>query len=131
MGLPIEGGGFTLPGQAVAVFLEAPWDQVNRPHRVLIELVDDEGRVAELSGPEGLQPARFEQEIIIPPVPGAPNGTPGMANLLIDLPMGTLRIPSPRRRYSWRVTIGDQVGGAGFWVQAPPAGPTVGGQPNA
>ncbi len=130
MALPLEDGGYTLPGQALAVFVEAPWDQLNRPHRLVFELVDDEGRIAEIGGPDGLKPARIEQEISIAPVAGAPNGIPGMASFLLDFPLGTFRIASPRRRYSWRVTIGEHVGGTGFWVQAPPARPTVGGQPN-
>jgi len=130
--LPVDEGGYTLPGQALAVFLEAPWDQLNRPHRVTIELLDDEGQLAELSTPtaDGFQPARIEQEITIPPVAGAPNGIPGLASLLLDLPLGTLRIRSPRRRYTWRVTLGGDVGETGFWVQALPTGPTVGGRPN-
>ena len=131
MALSLTDGGYTLPGQALAVFVEAPWDQLNRPHLLVFELVDDEGNLAELAGPEGANPARIEQEISISPVAGAPNGIPGLATFLLDFPLGSLRISSARKRYSWRVTIGEHIGGTGFWVQAPPAQPTVGGRPNS
>jgi hypothetical protein len=96
---------------------------------MVIELIDDEGNVAELDDPAGPKPARIEQEITIAPVPGAPNGIPGQGAFLIDLPIGTIRILAPRRRYSWRVQVGGDVGGTGFWVNAHPAGPIVGRPP--
>lgn len=41
--LPLPDGAFTLPHQAVAVFVQASWNDLNRPHPVVIELLDDEG----------------------------------------------------------------------------------------
>lgn len=125
--LAVSDGGYTLPGQALAVFIEAPWDQLNRPHRVVIELVDDDhGRTAEFANPEGAQPARVEQEITVPSVPGAPNGTPGLTSILLDIPGGTIRITEARRRYVWRINIGEEVGEVGFWVGLPPQAPIIG-----
>jgi hypothetical protein len=69
--------------------------------------------------------------VILQPVPGAPNGTPGYASMLIDMTTGSLRIPAPRHRYIWRAVIEDDPdGGAdeiGFWVNAPAQQPTIGG----
>jgi len=129
--IPLPDGGYTLPGQALAVFVEATWDQLNRPHPMVIELTDDdESQIAQIMGPEvSPQPARIEQELIVSPVPGAPNGVPGHAAALFDLPAGTLRIPATRRRYSWRVSVAGEIGGVGFWVQPPPAVAIIGQPP--
>lgn len=131
--VPSPEGGYTLPGQAIAVFIEASWDQLNRPHQMLLELVDDEGHHARLrTGPGTLQPARIEHEITVPPVPGAPNGTPGMATFMIEIGREALRIPASRRRYVWRAGIGGAIGEVGFWVHAAqPTAPLVGRPPGA
>lgn len=126
---PSPDGGYILPSQAVAIFVEAPWDQLNRPHQMLIELLDDEGHHAQLAiDADQAQDARIEHEITLPPVGGAPNGTPGTGTFMIDLGPGAIRIPAPRRRYLWRVTIGDSVGEVGFWVHAQPPAPIIGGR---
>ncbi len=123
-----EGAGYALPPQAVAIFLEGSWDQLNRPMPMTIELVDDEGNPAFLAvGPGQVRPAHIVQEMTIPSVAGAPNGTPGTATFMMELGPGALRISAPRRRYMWRVSIADAVAEAGFWVHAPqPPAPVVG-----
>lgn len=128
---PTRDGAYTLQAQAVAIFVQASWDQLNRPHRMLLELFDDERHHAQLSLATGdTQPARIEQEIGISPVPGAPNGTPGLGTFVVEIAAGTLHIPVPRRRYIWRATIGESVGEAGFWVNAPqPPSPIIGAPP--
>lgn len=125
-----HGTGYTLPPQAVAIFLEGSWDQLNRPLTMVLELVDDEGQHAQLAvAPGQTQHARIEHEMTIPSVPGAPNGTPGTATFMMELGPTVLRIPVPRRRYIWRVSIDGAVGEAGFWVQAPQPTPPVIGRP--
>jgi len=42
--IPLPEGGYTLPAQALAVFVEGTWAELNRPHRMVIELVDDGDR---------------------------------------------------------------------------------------
>lgn len=128
-GLPLPEGGFILPGQALAVFVEAPWDELNRPHSVSIELVDTDGKLAQLNDSSGIRSAQIKVELVVPSVPMAPNGTPGMANLLIDLPAGVLRVPTARQRYVWRVTVGEEKEEIGFWVNAPMTPPIVGTAP--
>lgn len=125
--IPVPDEGYTLPSQSLVVFVEAPWDKLNRPLRMVIELVDDEGVPAELAvQPEGRKPARIEQELNIASVPGAPNGTPGLAHVTVDLPAGTLRIREARHRYTWTIAIGDGQGDTGFWVNAPQTEPKIG-----
>lgn len=129
--VPLPDGGYTLPGQALAVFVEGTWAELNRPHRMVIELVDDEAQPARTETPTGLRPLRIEQEITIPSVPTAPNGTPGLATALVDLPHGSIRIDAARRRFIWRVTVGDVTEEVGFWVNAPMVAPRIGGDPGA
>lgn len=127
----LPGGGWTLPSQALAVLLEASWDQLNKPCMLKLELVDDEGKLVQLATPDGAgQDVRINYPVIVQPVPGAPNGTPGHASVLIDLAAGTLRIPAPRHRYIWRAVVEDDDQAKdeiGFWVNAPAQQPVIGG----
>ena len=127
--LPLPDWGWTVPDQALTVFVEAPWDQLNRLHTLVIELVDDEGHPANfMPGPDADGPVlRIENQVVVAPVPGAPNGTPGLTTVFLDLPAGTLWIRAPRRRYIWRISIEDVSEEIGFWVQAPLQQPVIGG----
>lgn len=122
--------GFSLPGQALAVFLQADWDELNKPQRMVLELVDDEGRPATLNGSEG-EPVRIDQEIVVGPVPNAPSGSPGMTQVMIDLPAGAIRTASGRGWMSWRVTVADTTESVGFWVDAPVPPPVFGSGPTS
>jgi len=95
-----------IPDQALSIFIESPWDQLNRLHSLVVELVDDEGQPTHfMPGPDGGAPVvRIESQVIVAPVPGAPNGTPGLTTVFVDLPAGSLWIPAPRRRYVWRIS---------------------------
>jgi hypothetical protein len=126
---PLPAGGWTIPDQALTVFIEAPWDQLNRLHDLVVRLVDDEGQPAYfMPGPnDGGPEVRIEHQVVVGPVPGAPNGTPGLATLFIDLPLGSLWIPAPRKRYIWQVSTGNVSEEIGFWVQTPPQQPVIGG----
>lgn len=124
--VPLADGGYTIPGQALAIFVEGTWAELNRPHHMLVELLDDEGQPAHFLTPTNPQPVRVEQEITIPSVPNAPNGTPGLTTVLLDLPQGTIRIGAARRRYLWRVTVRDVTEEVGFWVNAPMVAPRIG-----
>jgi hypothetical protein len=61
-GIPLPGGGWTLPHQALTVFLEAAWEQLNQLHDLLIELISDDGHLARVSNDHVL-PAVFLQVI--------------------------------------------------------------------
>jgi len=125
--VPLPDGGYTLLGQALAVFVEGTWAELNRPHRMVVELVDDESQPARTQTPAGLTPLRIEQEITIPSVPTAPNGTPGLMAVMVELPPGTIRIDAARRRFIWHIAVGDATEEIGFWVNAPTVAPRIGG----
>jgi hypothetical protein len=129
--IPLPDGGWTLPTQALSVFIEAPWDQLNRLHKFEARLVDDEEHPAHfVPGPErGAPEARIQQQVVVPPVPGAPNGTPGLTCVFLDVPLGSLWLPAPRHRYIWKITVGGAEEEIGFWAQAPPQAPIIGGGP--
>lgn len=40
--LPSPGTGWTLPAQALVVFVEAEWPELNRPQDVMMELLDED-----------------------------------------------------------------------------------------
>jgi hypothetical protein len=128
-GVPLPSGGWTLPQQALTIFLDAPWEQLNQLHDLIIELVSDDGVPAYFGpGPSaGGSAARLHHRVVIAPVAGAPMGTPGFASVFMDIPAGTLWIPSPGRRYAWRITSGGVTEEIGFWVQNPPQLPVIGG----
>lgn len=73
-GIPLPGGGWTLPHQALTVFLEAAWEQLNQLHDLLIELISDDGHLAHfVPGPSaGASFVRIPHQVVIPPVAGAP-----------------------------------------------------------
>jgi hypothetical protein len=122
-------GGWTVPQQALTVFVEAPWDQLNTPHTLVIDLIDSDGVPVHFApGPDhGGLPVRIEQQLTVPPVPDAPSGTPGATTVFVDLPPGTLWL-TPRRRYIWRIAAESVTTQIGFWVQAPsPSPPTDSG----
>ena len=126
--VPLPIGGWTLPQQALAIFVEALSDELNKLHALVIKLADEEGRPAYfMPGPDGGGPeVNIHNQVVVPPVPGAPDGAPGQATVFMDLPMGTLWIPAPKHRYVWSIQAGDVTEEIGFWVQLPAQVPVVG-----
>lgn len=114
------------PPHAVAVFMEAELSECNRPLVVQLELVDEDGRVVDLPGPAGPQPMRMAQNVTIAAPPGQPTGTPGKANLLLEIQPG---LPLGQGTYKWRVKVGgkdDDDWSVTFFVAAPQQPPTFG-----
>ncbi|HET9058429.1 MAG TPA: hypothetical protein VFN61_00800 [Acidimicrobiales bacterium] len=110
----------------VVVFIEAELAMCNRPLGLEIELISEDGRQVEVSGPSGAQAVRLEQQIIVPSPPGVPTGFPGHASAMMDLPVG---LPLAPGIYSWRVRVNgreEQDWSAHFYVAAPPQPPTFG-----
>jgi hypothetical protein len=112
---------------AIAVNIEVPWDQCNRELDFAIELVDEDSQPFQVPVGEEMQPLRLAQKLVVPTIPGAPNGTPGSHNVLLQLKGG---LPlTPGRSYKWRAVVDgkeDEAGEARFYVLRQPSTPTFG-----
>src|SRR3954462_9097331 len=72
------GAGWSVTGPAVAagavvVFLWIPWDETNAAHEVVLSLVDADGHVVGVPGPDGVVPLRTPNPVEV----GRPAGPPG------------------------------------------------------
>lgn len=115
------------PDSAIAVFLEVPWDRCNRELVVVLALINEDGTPVELPMPDGTQPIRFHHNIVVPSVPGAPNGSPGQATILVAI-QGGLPL-APGHWYRWQVEVGGQTDPqwhASFFVQRQASAPSFG-----
>lgn len=124
--IPSPGTGWTLPAQALVVFVEAEWPELNRPQDVVIGLLDEDAEHVSLRNEGQTTPARITTSVTVPSTAGAPNGTPGRAHLLVDLGGGSLQIKRAPARLIWKVAVGTEAAEIGFWVNAPPSQPKIG-----
>jgi hypothetical protein len=101
--LYILGGGWSvtgpeIPPSALALKIDVPWDQANRRHTWMLNLVSEDGVPVEIEG----QPLRIEGEFEVGRPPGAAPGS------YIDVPLavnfGSLPL-APGRRYVWQFGI--------------------------
>lgn len=127
--LYILGGGWSVVGpaampMAIAIKLEIPWDQANRPCSWRLSLVDADGHAVFLPTPDGSQQVMLEGQFEVGRPAGLPPGTP------LDLPMVINIAPLPLRpgtRFEWLLDIdGNHLEDwrAGFSTRAAP--PTEG-----
>jgi hypothetical protein len=113
-----------MPEQALVVFLELEFDELNQEHHILFELDDEDGNPAYLTpGPNaGGSPARFEQDIDVAPLPvELASGMAPSAAFALSLGQYALWVPHAGRRYVWSVRIGQSQDQLGFWVTQPSA----------
>ena len=110
--LYILGGGWSVTGpkptaSAIALKLEVPWDEANRPHALLLELLNADGRaVMVASPPDGEpRPVQIRGEVEVGRPPGLTPGTALDAVLAINL---TSAPALPAGRYVWRLSINGQ-----------------------
>ncbi len=129
----VPGGMMTIPHTVVVLF-EVDFDRCNRPIELVLELVNEDGQPVLVPGPipTEAQPMRFTQQVVIQSPGGAPIGTPGQGNALIEIFPG---LPLPPGGYRWQARLDGEDGGgnwyAGFRVELPPQMPAVtfGAQP--
>ena len=101
--LYILGGGWTLIGpdpnpMAVAMLIDVPWDQTNRPHTWKLSLQDEDGQPVKLPTPIGDQVVELTAEFEVGRPPGVKPGTPLPVPLAVNI--GPLPLP-PGRGYVW------------------------------
>ncbi len=92
--------GLITPAHAVAVFYEVEFNRCNRSLPLIVELLNEDGQPVAIPG--GPPSMRIEQQIVVFPPPGAPNGTPGRGNLMLEIVPG---LPLSPGRYAWNVTL--------------------------
>lgn len=94
------------PPIALVMLIDCPWDETNQKHKMLIELVDADGRTVSFqNGPLGdPQPAvHLEAEFESGRPPGFPPGTPIRQQMVVNMPGG---MPLPvDQKYEFRLTI--------------------------
>jgi hypothetical protein len=101
--LYILGGGWSITGPdptvgALAVKIEIPWTEANRPHDLRLVLVDEDERQVRA----GDQAIEIAGRLEVGRPPGLPPGTPLDAVFAINHPPFPLE---PGRRYVWRLYI--------------------------
>jgi len=125
-GAPPGVGSLVTGPQVVVVFIEAELAMCNRNLTLQIELLTEDGHVADISSPGGSQPVRLEQQIMVPSPAGVPTGFPGRATTMMELPTG---LPLAPGIYRWQVRLNgreEEEWSARFYVAAPPQPATFG-----
>ena len=82
---------------ALAIKIDIPWDEANRLHQLVIELLDADGRAVEAGG----KPVEVRGQFEAGRPAGIPPGTPLDAVLAVNIPP----IPLAPGRYVWRLSI--------------------------
>jgi hypothetical protein len=106
--LYIMGGGWSITGpdplpSALAIKIEVPWDETNRPHTLRLGLIDDDGQPVVIAG--GEKPFEITGRFELGRPSGLPPGTPMDTVLAVSLaPMPLER----GKRYIWRLWIDDE-----------------------
>ena len=105
--LYLMGGGWNVIGpgpatMALAGVLELECDEANRPQRLQIELLSEDGRPVMIPTATGDRAVQIEADVEVGRPPGTRPGTP--FNLPIAINLGPLPIP-PGGRYVWRFSI--------------------------
>lgn len=94
-------GGYALPG-ALAGVLELDWDEANRPKRLLIELLTEDGQPVNVPTPTGDRPLRIEANVEVGRPPGTRAGT--QFNIPIAINLGPIPMPQVGQ-YVWRFSF--------------------------
>ena len=113
--LYIMGGGWTMcpPGlrsMVLAIRIMVPWSETNERHKMVLTLLDDSGRPAELAEPGQL--TRQEDVFEVGRPPGLPSGT----EIEYTAVLGFSGLPlAPKSSYRWQLEInGEPIAGTSF-----------------
>jgi hypothetical protein len=105
--LYILGGGWSVAGpdptpMAIALKIEVPWDEANRLHEFILELLNADDQPVRVPTPDGDRPIELRGNFEVGRPAGLVVGTPLDTTLAINI--GPLPIP-PGGRYVWRLSI--------------------------
>ena len=106
----ILGGGWNVvgpnsPPTALALLVEVPWTEANRPHDLRVTLQDPDGNPA-LVGPES-EAIELTGQLEVGRPPGSVAGNPFNVPMVINIPSLPLE---PSSRYIWVVEIDGEEG---------------------
>jgi hypothetical protein len=121
--LYVLGGGLNVISasqpSALAFMIAVPWNQSNKKHTLVVELVDSNGKPFPAPSPTGEKPLRINAEFEA----GRPAGTSPGSELPFALAIALLAIQFKVGRYEWRFTINGVASDdwkLPFEVKAPP-----------
>jgi len=105
--LYLLGGGWSVTGpdpspSALAISLKVPWDEANRRHDMVVELLDSDGHPVVVGGGGEDRPVAIESQFEVGRPPGLRPGTP--IDLAVAINLGPVALP-PGGRYEWRLSI--------------------------
>jgi hypothetical protein len=110
--LYILGGGWNITGpmpvpSAIALYIEVPWDQTNRRHRMKLQLLTADGQPvqAQQVAEQPPQPLEVGGDFEVGRPAGVVPGSPLGVSLAISI--GAIPLP-PNSRFVWRLTIDDE-----------------------
>src|SRR5262249_45216946 len=99
---------------AVAVLIKVPWDRANEKLQLALDLVDADGSPVRLDTQTGALAVHAEGIIEVGRPPGVDPGSPLDAAFALNVP----RLPLPRGRYTWRLTLAEHAQSVSFAVRA-------------
>jgi len=98
---PLGPDGLVAP-QALAILIQVPWDQANRPHHLRLRLLTADGHPFRVSdGPSVQIDTDFET--------GRPPGTHPGVTLPVPLALNISPMPLPPGRYAWELTVDEEL----------------------
>jgi hypothetical protein len=121
-------GSFILPEQAVVVFVEAEFSEINRVYSTDLWLVDRDNNPQQFNTPNGPIDAEVHRQVLIPQVMGASIGVDSsLATVFYDFPMGNIRVKEVPGWYRWMFKLDNgETGETGFMVNPAPVQPSFG-----
>lgn len=90
------------PPFALVIFLDIDWDETNKQHKLLCQLLTTDGEPVVVMGAQGPQRISFEAAAEAGRPPGAIHGTSVRMPLTLNIPGG---IPLEPGIYEWRVEV--------------------------
>ncbi|MDY6796133.1 MAG: hypothetical protein SWK76_12790 [Actinomycetota bacterium] len=115
----VLGGGWVsrdtrLPGMAVVVLLDVPWDQSNRRHEIELSLQDEDGNLVSAGDPPREVKMKGSFEL------GRPAGHPAGMPLRFMQAINFHRLPlEPSRSYRWELALdGEAISWASFFTRS-------------
>jgi Family of unknown function (DUF6941) len=103
----LMGAGWSVTGpapttHAVAAFVKVSWDETNIQHTVTLRLVNSDGEIVSVPGPEEEQRIEFPGNLEVPRPTGIPHGSEIDATFVVNI--GALPLTAGQR-YRWELEI--------------------------